>query len=978
MALCWSWEGGIVWLMRLVKVGRVVWVVRRGVAWLLVGVVGLAMGLFSGVGVAVGLSGVVATAGVTKDAGVVPGEVLSRRTVSSRTRVNADSSLSTEVFAEPQWVRQDGRWVDVDPSLVVQGDGSLVPRATVVPMWFGGAGQREVLRLGGPGRSLSWSWVGKLPAPVVVGDVATYPEVMPGVDLRVQASARGVSEVLVVKTREAGRSAAVRHVSFGVSTQGLSVSTNSSGGLVLTDVSGVTVFRGAQPAMWDSGADSVLSAQSVSAGSARGVAAGVRGPREGDRVRPIVLGVSKSAMTVTADAAFLDDPATRYPVMIDPPISAVMYSTTVAGAISGNHAMVDAAYPSVPYWNWTGDQGVGYQNFSAWSKKRLLYQFDTNALLGTDVKSAVFSATVVHSAYCAAPRTVYLWKIGAFDSSTTWNRMPAFIGQLDGRSTSAGRYCSPTEALMEWSAFGAVREQVAAGQRYTYLGLLGSETDPYSWKRFRNDAKLTVTYNHVPSTATALGTVYPTTSVCGTASAPVQLNPAATFALTAAGSDPDGSQQTLSMYFEVWERSGPLVYTGWSAGRSGSTWLQVFSPLPALPSLVDGKTYLFWAHTYDGVDNGPWSSQCFFTVDRSAPEPPSVTFQDHVDVIYSGSSDPAYPASTVAHATFSSDVVGAVWAVNQSPSDPGLVPGPGLPATSWTVTAPATYGDYYVHLIVTDSAGNRSHAVAPLQVASLGDPTAGRWRFDDMCPVGLGCARPEAWSAAADARTTAFGTPSPSAPVPSSMGWPGGLVSAMGSSVPATSVDPTTDFAVHLSGGSGELGVAGASGLASSSGSFGVAVQVRPSWADATTEQVLATDGSSFTLAVASVGPQRQDPNGGEPVRDVVVDFTVTPTAGPALVGRASVPNWLQGQYLMVVGEYNAKTREVSVAVPDHPEARVQPSVLGSGQTRAPSSPALSVGATSTGLLPLRGDVDDVFTFASVLSDPQMAMLEGL
>ncbi|MFD0479756.1 hypothetical protein ACFQ0B_75140 [Nonomuraea thailandensis] len=46
-------------------------------------------------------------------------------------------------------------------------------------------------------------WTGALPKPTLSGDTATYPEVMPGVDLQVTADVDGFSHLLVVKSRAA-------------------------------------------------------------------------------------------------------------------------------------------------------------------------------------------------------------------------------------------------------------------------------------------------------------------------------------------------------------------------------------------------------------------------------------------------------------------------------------------------------------------------------------------------------------------------------------------------------------------------------------------------------------------------------------------------------------------------------------------------------------------------------------------------------
>lgn len=53
------------------------------------------------------------------------------------------------------------------------------------------------------GRELALTWPDALPAPVLSGATATYRDVLPGVDLRMEAQETGYTQLLVVNSAEA-------------------------------------------------------------------------------------------------------------------------------------------------------------------------------------------------------------------------------------------------------------------------------------------------------------------------------------------------------------------------------------------------------------------------------------------------------------------------------------------------------------------------------------------------------------------------------------------------------------------------------------------------------------------------------------------------------------------------------------------------------------------------------------------------------
>ena len=113
-----------------------------------------------------------------------------------------------EVSDNPLPVRalRGGSWVPVDTSLVRDGDGSYSAAATAyASVTFSGGGSAPLVTTStASGQSYQLSWPGVLPVPSVSGSTATYPGVLPGVDLQVSADAGGgFSEVLVVHSAAA-------------------------------------------------------------------------------------------------------------------------------------------------------------------------------------------------------------------------------------------------------------------------------------------------------------------------------------------------------------------------------------------------------------------------------------------------------------------------------------------------------------------------------------------------------------------------------------------------------------------------------------------------------------------------------------------------------------------------------------------------------------------------------------------------------
>jgi hypothetical protein len=79
----------------------------------------------------------------------------------------------------------------------------------VTPLALSRGGTAPLVRIGDAEAQVEIGWPDALPEPTLRGPTATYPDVLPGVDLRITAAAESVTQTLVVKTREAGRNPAL-------------------------------------------------------------------------------------------------------------------------------------------------------------------------------------------------------------------------------------------------------------------------------------------------------------------------------------------------------------------------------------------------------------------------------------------------------------------------------------------------------------------------------------------------------------------------------------------------------------------------------------------------------------------------------------------------------------------------------------------------------------------------------------------------
>lgn len=654
-------------------------------------------------------------------------EVVSLRTEDSLTFANPDGTLTEEMTASPQRVRRtDGSWVPVDPTLERRPDGSIGPKAAAVDLSFSAGGTTgPLVRLDENGKAMSLSWPGELPEPTLDGDTATYPEVLPGVDLKMSASPTGYAYVLVVKTADAAANDDLERLRLTAAAEGVTLRTAPAGGLEAVDSTGATVFAGGTPTMWDSSGEAAARAGTPAAGPASGEqtvpAEPSDGASAGDRTADVALDVDTASVTLVPDADLLHSENTVFPLYIDP-------DATVSRT---DWMYVSSGWPSTEYYKFDDDKGVGRCTVEGGIvcstdpyTNRMYFKFTPAASTWANrtVSKAVFRVYETWSFTCTASWVkVNLVDDTKVNSSTNWNNKPANGDQMGDRKVAYGRggACDP-EAPASWVEFKdnadetdenltpTVRTKLKNGDPIAFALSATDESDGNSWKRFRGDnAALSVTYNTRPANPTNPTTTSPVVSCATGASRPYSNDNSPMLHVDGY----DAENQNLKVTFEVTDTTAGKVTNHVTASQSDSA---DFSA--QLSGLVHGHVYRWRAKANDGIDDSAgWSPNCEFAVDTQRPNPPSVSStafpEDQWSQLKAGQSGRFnFTASTTGDTVYGHDTDRYEWAIsNDNPTN--VVNPATVGAVGEKDIVPGTFGPNVLYARAVDRAGNRSTAI---------------------------------------------------------------------------------------------------------------------------------------------------------------------------------------------------------------------------------------------------------------------------
>lgn len=280
-----------------------------------------------------------------------PVEISSARTPTERQFAQPDGTVTLESYVRPQWVKdRHGRWVDADPDLVRTAEGGITTRATTIDLRISPGGSVPLVTAKGEeSGSLQLGWPERLPEPVLAGPTATYPDVLPGVDLQVTAAVDGFSYSLVVHTASADVVRQLADLELTVVEDGLELSTSAGGTAVARDARGEPVLTMPAVSVWDSSRPTEWSNLDVPGldsgdGSSRWVPPQVSDVPDAEPGRMTMAAVDLEADTlrVAPDLTLLTDPDVVFPVTIQ----TAFQSARMAWATVGN-----GRYADDTWWN---------------------------------------------------------------------------------------------------------------------------------------------------------------------------------------------------------------------------------------------------------------------------------------------------------------------------------------------------------------------------------------------------------------------------------------------------------------------------------------------------------------------------------------------------------------------------------------------------------------------------------------------------
>nr|WP_275409238.1 ricin-type beta-trefoil lectin domain protein [Streptomyces sp. SID12501] len=710
----------------------------------------------------------VAQAKAVADGTAVPVDALTSET--DTVTAQPDGTFTTTSTVLPVRVHRDGGWVPVDATLVAGADGTYSPKATPSGVRLSGGGSGPLATLTDPaGHSMSLTMPFTLPAPRVDGDTALYASVLPGVDLSVSVTDQGgFSDVLIVHDAQAAADPRVRRLTIATDTDGLGLAATPAGGMTAGAADGTVSYTSPPPLMWDSGTSTASDATAgVRPASFVRAAAGTpaapsdvsspTGPGMGAQIGQVPMTTAADAITLAPDTSLLDDPATHYPVYIDPFENPVTSKSGAFDEVYSSSACSDAPQYNKPQ---TNGEGVGYQRWGGpcgVGLERSYYAVDTS---GLDPSMVVIKAEVkVSTTYaasfdCSHDQPITLHTTGGINANTDWDHQP---DTLDDNGYPAVRTTVPSGANGNSSCSNSTAsfrvddqiQKIADGNKSTWtIGLFGNESKTSSnddYLRMSQVLALTTVFDIPPDVPTkprttpkplgadgdcvtgadAIGWIGATTY--SDAGSNIQLHSTVTTHI---------SGEHAEAHYHVWDRTdldadGNAVDKG--TPDSGMVASGQDADAPIGFTLKDGHEYGWDVYAQDNSSlklKSAISDHCWFDTDLTPPQTPTIADNPHFPPVGSGAGD-TYAGTDVkaAFAVSAADNAPAdtcdpagckasgvdhfLWQLDGQPTattgQPAKVTSTSGTTASGTVTTPVSnWGVHTLYVAAVDRAGNIS------------------------------------------------------------------------------------------------------------------------------------------------------------------------------------------------------------------------------------------------------------------------------
>ncbi|MFE6103912.1 LamG-like jellyroll fold domain-containing protein [Streptomyces laurentii] len=731
-------------------------------------------------------------------------EVLGERTERETVFANPDgTSFTLEKSIVPVRVDTGDGWAKPDATLARREDGSIAPKAAVVDLSFSGGGSgASLVTIGQDGQSVSMGWPGKLPEPRLDGNRAVYEDVLPDVNLILTATVEGFRQVLEVETPQAAKLPELKSITYDLKADGLRLREGAVGSVEALDGNGQVVFRSPTARMWNSAGDSGTTvpavgtaAQEVGRRALSGTAgAGVSGqeqadvpvgpaqegdplagPGAGDKAAVMKADLAPESLTVTPDAGLIADTGTEdFPLYIDPSVELNESERTVLSSdgdvfynfSGGDNGMSVGKCGSAVIGGVSYYCGNGYVN-------RMYFEFTPSMLKGKQVLDAKFRVTETWSFACTA-RVVDLRRTDPISSSSKWPG-PASLDLMVDRSVAAGRgaLCSPSQprAVIEFKDNpGESNENLTptvksfADGKLSLLTLrlsAGDESDTVAWKRFDDDAVLSVTYMSKPAAPAEYGFPSGSTQVCSkSASAPTTItDPTPTLVATPRAAAGAETGAILRVYYDIDGQNpdgtwydAPEPTTGSAAPTTGH--LSYSATAKDFPNQSkdwnvalkeDGTLYRYAPYTYSFASTAYTTSlsigspYCYFKVDSKGPKMPVVASSSvYKQCVTGGACDPLGGPNQQGSFSFGS-VSGETNTHYQYKlsTDAAWSGWKALTSGAFTVdVTPPTSGMFILNVQVKDGQ-NRVGEAAVKFLVKEGSGPVGRWDFNEASGVAV-------------------------------------------------------------------------------------------------------------------------------------------------------------------------------------------------------------------------------------------------